>query len=177
MDIGETVEIGMQKTPIFEVASIDEVKVAASIAEKDITKVKKGLPVRFTVDAYPDKFFYGEVSRISQTIDLQSRTVQIEIFVSNKNGLLKPGMFAKVNIIVSTHKNALTIPVDAIGEFDSEKYVFVVINSIVHRKNIKTGISQNQDVEVLDGLTETDDVISVGWQNLTDKMQVEVIEK
>ncbi|MFH0947895.1 MAG: efflux RND transporter periplasmic adaptor subunit [Elusimicrobiota bacterium] len=173
LDIGEAVT---PQNPVFEVASIDKIKITTSITEKDIPKIKNGLPARFTVDAYPEKTFYGDVSKISQTVNLQTRTSQIEIAVSNENRKLKPGMFAKIELILSVHKNVLSIPVDAIGETDSEKYVYVIEGAVAHKKIIKTGISQNNFVEVLTGISGSDNIVSVGWQNLSDGLKVEVVE-
>lgn len=173
LDIGEEVA---PQSPVFEVASIDSVKITANITEKDIPRIKKGLPVRFTVDSYPEKTFYGEISKISQSVDLQTRTAPIEIAVSNGDRLLKPGMFAKIEIILSVHDNVLSIPSDAIGEIDSEKYVYVINGSAARKKKVKTGISQNNSVEILEGISANDDVVSVGWQNLADAVKVEVVE-
>lgn len=173
LDIGEAVT---PQSPVFEVASIDNVKITANVTEKEIPKIKKGLSSRFTVDSYPDKIFYGEVSKISQAVNLQTRTSQIEIAVSNEGGLLKPGMFAKIEIILSVHKDVLAIPVDAVGETDSEKYVYVIEGAVARKKIIKTGISQSNFIKVLTGISESDNVVSVGWQNLMDGMKVEVVE-
>ena len=164
LDIGETVT---PQNPIFEVASIDKIKITTNITEEDIPKIKKGLPARFSVDAYPEKTFYGEVSKINQSVSLQTRTAQIEIAVSNKDMFLKPGMFAKIELILSVHKDVLSIPTDSVGETDSQKYVYVIEDAVVHKKMIKTGISQNSFIEILDGVLVTDDVVSVGWQNLS----------
>ncbi|OGS43084.1 MAG: hypothetical protein A2539_09350 [Elusimicrobia bacterium RIFOXYD2_FULL_34_15] len=173
LDIGEMVT---PQTPIFEVATIDKVKVVVNITEQDITKVKKDLPVRFIVDSYPSKVFRGGISKIGQSIDLQTRTVPVEISVSNESDLLKPGMFAKVELILSVHENVLTIPVDAIGEYDSKKYVYVVENSIANRKDIKTLIRQNNHIEVISGIDQNDSVVLLGWQNLSEGAKVVIAE-
>ncbi|MBI5572941.1 MAG: efflux RND transporter periplasmic adaptor subunit [Elusimicrobia bacterium] len=174
LDIGEAVT---PQNPVFEVASIDKIKITANITEEDIPKIKKGLPVRFTVDAYPEKTFYGDVSKISQSINLQTRTAQIEIAVSNEGMLLKPGMFAKIELILSVHKNVLSIPTDSVGETDSQKYVYVIKNAVAYKKMIKTGILQNNFTEILEGVLASDDVVSVGWQNLSDGVKVEVVQE
>ena len=173
LDIGETVT---PQNPIFEVASIDKIKITTNITEEDIPKIKKGLPARFSVDAYPEKTFYGEVSKINQSVSLQTRTAQIEIAVSNEDMFLKPGMFAKIELILSVHKDVLSIPTDSVGETDSQKYVYVIEDAVVHKKMIKTGISQNSFIEILDGVLVTDDVVSVGWQNLSEGVKAEVVQ-
>jgi len=172
LDIGEAVT---PQNPVFEVASIDRIKITTNITEEDIPKIIKGLPARFTVDAYPEKTFYGEVSKIGQAVNLQTRTSQIEIAVSNEGLFLKPGMFAKIELVLSVHKNVLSIPTDAIGEMNDEKYVYLIKNAVAHKKMIKTGILQNSFIEILDGVSVADDIVSVGWQNLTDGIKVEVV--
>jgi len=173
LDIGESIT---PQTPIFEVATIDKVKIVVNITEKDITKMKKELSVRFIVDTYPDKIFKGKILKIGQSINLQTRTVPVEIAVSNENRLLKPGMFAKVEIILSIHENVLTLPVDAIGQYDSQKYVYIINGSVASKKIIKTSIQQNNHLEIISGLTFNDTVVLVGWQNLSDGIKVEVVE-
>lgn len=174
LDIGEAVT---PQNPVFEVASIDKIKITTNITEQDIPKIKKGLSARFTVDAYPEKTFYGEVSKISQSINIQTRTAQIEIAVSNEGKLLKPGMFAKIELILSVHKNVLSIPADSISETDSKKYAYVIKNAVAYKKIIKTGISQDNFTEVPEGVLATDDVVTVGWQNLSEGANVEVVDK
>ena len=173
LDVGEAV---MPQNHVFEVASIDMIKVTTNITEQDIPKMKKFLPVRFTVDAYPDRVFYGEVSKIGQSVNIQTRTTQIEVAVSNKNGNLKPGMFAKIELVLAVHKNVLSVPIDTIGETDNEKYVYVIKDSVAYKKIIKTGISQNNFVEITKGVSSGDDIVSVGWHNIMDGIKVEIVE-
>ncbi|MFH1368953.1 MAG: efflux RND transporter periplasmic adaptor subunit [Elusimicrobiota bacterium] len=173
LDVGEAVS---PQTPVFEVATVDRVKIVTNISEKDIPKVKKGLRVRFSVDAYPENTFPGTVSKIGQSIDLQSRTAQVEIAVSNENSLLKPGMFAKLEIIVSVRTGCLTLPADAVGESDAQRYVYIIKDFIAYKKIIKTGVSQGPYIQVLEGISAADDVAVLGWQNLREGMKVEVVE-
>lgn len=173
LDIGESVN---PQTPIFEVASIDKVKVVVNITEKDISRVRKGLPVRFTVDAYPGRVFSGRISRISQSIDLQSRTISVEMEVANPQQLLKPGMFARVDVILSVRRNVRSLPQDAVGEVDGIRYVYVIDQNRAFRREIVTGVTQNTRVEVKKGLADSDAVVFLGWQNLSDGVPVEVVE-
>jgi len=173
LDIGEAVTL---QSPLFEVASIERVKVVVNATEKDMPRIRKGQPVRFIADAYPDRVFRGMVSRISQSIDLQSRTIPVEIEVPNPGHLLKPGLFAKAEIVLAVHQGSLSLPIDAVAEYDSMKYVYVIREGIAYRQAVETGIVEDSRIEIRKGITSSDKVVKVGWQNLTEGAKVEVQE-
>ncbi|HRR95327.1 MAG TPA: efflux RND transporter periplasmic adaptor subunit [Candidatus Ratteibacteria bacterium] len=178
IDEGEIItEASMSKSaPIVTIVDIDTVKIVVNVGEKKISKVKKGQSVEVKVDAYPDKLFIGKVYNISPITDPQTRTTEVEISVKNQNYLLKPGMFARTNIIITSHKNVIVIPFDAIVEREGKKCVFVVEGNYAKMKEITTGLQEVDKIEVTSGLTENENLIIEGQNTVKDGIEVMLVE-
>ena len=171
-DIGGTVA---PQAPIFNVADMDEVKVVVNVIEKDITKIKHGQQASLYVDAYPDKKFTGRVDTINQALDRVTRTAEVRIFVENPGHLLKPGMFAKVGVLINTRENVVVVPVDSVlGGYDN-RYVFIVQDDRALLKPVETGISDEEVIEIVKGIKENEAVVIAGQSKLKDNAEVRVI--
>lgn len=163
-------------TPIAMIVNMDKVKVVINIVEKDLPRVNKGQVAKITVDAYPDKIFQGTVTAFRPVVDIMSRTAKAEITIPNPGHLLRPGMFARVNLIVAEKQNVLTVPIDALLESSEEKFVFVEKDGKVEKRTVKTGIREGKRVEINDGLKPGERLVVVGQEMLTDGMAVRVID-
>ena len=142
--------------------------------EKDVPLLKTGMKARIRLEAYPDKLFEGRVERMNSALDLATRTIQTEVHIPNSNRMLKPGMFAKLEIILSEKPQALVVPGEAVLEERGARFVFLVKGSQAFRKEVITGIAQEQDLEILDGLKEGDRVIVKGQESTKDGASVRV---
>src|SRR5882762_1890655 len=112
--------------PFFIIANLDEVWVMADVFETDIAKIKLGYEAEINVIAYKDKTFTGKVDRIFSILDPQSRVMKVRIKIPNKNNLLKPEMFAQINILYNDKKNHLpAIPSEAIIFDKNRNFVMV----------------------------------------------------
>jgi RND family efflux transporter MFP subunit len=109
-------------------------------------------------------------------LDLSTRTLQAEIYISNPDRSLKPGMFANVDLILLEKPQALVIPREAVLEGGSEISVFVVEEKQPVRKLITIGYEQDRMVEVLKGLKEGDQVITKGQQLIRNGSTIRVVE-
>lgn len=179
LDEGSQVEPSvnpMMRVPVIMVANIDTVKVLVNVSEKYLGKLKEGAEARVKVDAYPDEVFLGKITRIAPLVDLATRTAEVEIEISNEGHRLKPGMFARVNIILEKKENALIVPIKAVLNENNRKFAFVANSSIAHRREVKTGIYQKDSVEIIEGLNEGEDVIIEGNYGLKDGAKVEIIK-
>jgi multidrug efflux pump subunit AcrA (membrane-fusion protein) len=158
--------------PVFTLYDINRVKIYADVAEKDYSLVKRGTPAEIRLDAYPDESFSGAVNNVRPVIDPMTRTTQVEIILQNPKLRIKPGMFAKVALVLAKKSNVLIIPLDSVlGETD--KYVFVSLNGKAVKKPVKMGMQQDNDVEVVSGLTATDRVIVSGQRVVGEGSKVE----
>ncbi len=166
--------ISSNNVTLFTIMDLDALKVIVNVLEKDLPSVKIGTKAIITVDAYPGKQFSGTVERMSQAIDLSTRTMAVEIDIPNREHLIRPGMFASVRMIIREHPNAITVPTQAILHDDRGSYIFTVSNSIAHRVNITTGIEQEGWTEVTTGLSGSESVVTTGPQFIKDGGPVNV---
>jgi membrane fusion protein (multidrug efflux system) len=172
LDPGALVNPG--NTTLFMLMDLDEMKVIVNILEKDIPLITIGKKAVVTVDAFPDKQFFGTVIRFSQAVDLSTRTMAVEIDIANKDHTLKPGMFANVTLLVDEHKNALTLPTQAISKDDNGSYVFAAVNDTAKKLRVTIGTEQNSRTEILKGLDGSENIISTGQQFVKDNGPVSI---
>ena len=159
--------------PIIRISSEKEVKIVTSVTEKDFPHVRKGMKCEITVDAFPGRVFKGIISVINPTLDPATRTGEIEIFVPNKDKLLRSGMFAHVRLYLG-RKSTLVVNRDALNKLPGtgNYYVYVVQKDKAVLKNIETGFTQGNYVEVTNGLTEGEKVVVKGQNRLKDGISV-----
>jgi membrane fusion protein (multidrug efflux system) len=162
----------MKVAPIVSIAEVGRVKVLIGINEKDISRVKNGLTVEVRVDAWPERVFTGKVTAVAPIVNPMSRTSEVEVLIDNRDGALKPGMFARVGIIVATRENAMLIPFDAVIQSESGKNVYIVEGGKALRKDIKTGYLEGAVIEVFSGIKEGEDLVVLGQQRLKDGAKV-----
>lgn len=165
------------KTGIIRMVQINPIKIEIEVGEKDISSIKNGQTVNFTVDAYPEKTFEGKIKNIKSEFSQSSRTVKVEVESANSGSLLKPGMFAHVAIQLPVKKGIL-IPLKALYRMpgSSTDYVFVVQNNTA--KMIKVERMQIvADNVVVNGLNVGDEVVVEGKNKLNDGTKVVVKNK
>ncbi|MEW6008625.1 MAG: efflux RND transporter periplasmic adaptor subunit [Candidatus Omnitrophota bacterium] len=163
-------------TPVAIIVNMEEMIVKLNIPEPDIGYIKKGLKAQIQVDAFAQENFQGEISKVSEVVDTQTRTLPIEIIIPNKDHRLKSGMFARLQIIASVLKDRLYLPQDALIKELGVNYLFVVENSTAKKKKINTGIQDSNRIEILEGVNEGDSVIVFGQQGLKDGTSVEIVK-
>ncbi|CAG0989536.1 Macrolide export protein MacA [Burkholderiales bacterium] len=117
VDVGQTVAASFQTPTLFQIArDLTQMQIDTSVAEADIGALKEGQPVRFNVDAFPEREFVGRVRqiRINPTIQQNVVTYNVVIAVNNDTGLLLPGMTAHVNVVVNRKDDVLRVPAVAL---------------------------------------------------------------
>ena len=164
------------QTPVALVIDIDKVEIKLDIPEKYIPLVSLDQFAEIAVDAYPEEIFRGKVTKISPVLDLETRTAPIEITVPNEHHQLKPGMFARVRLILEQHKQVPVILKESFMGKPPHCCVFVVEDGIARKREVTLGIREGAYFEVLDGLKEDDAVVIMGQQRLRDGMAVRVEE-
>jgi len=164
------------QVPVALVVRMDVVEVSVSVVEKDMPKVKEGQKAVIRLDAYPDTSFTGKVISVSPVVDPVSRTATAKISLGNRKGLLKPGMFTRVDLVVQEKKDAVVVPADAVlGR--AENYVFVVEGGKASRKVVRLGVREKNSIEITDGLEAGDTLIIVGQRVVEDGEVVAVVEE
>jgi RND family efflux transporter MFP subunit len=150
------------------------VRVQASIAESGVSFVKVGVPVRFTVDAYPGRDFSAVVKRISPALNAQARLLTVEATAQNGDGLLKPGMFARVFVDVSNNYPATLVPGTAVASVAGLYKAFVVENGRVVEREVKLGQREGDLIEITEGVKPGETVAVGTLDKLSDGRKVAV---
>ena len=162
-------------TVILSVVDIGIVRMVANLIEKDVKRVQPGVSALVEVDAFPGEQFPGQVSRVAPVFDPATRTAPMEIEVPNPGFRLKPGMYARVRLTVDRRPNALTVPRGAVADLEGKRGVFMLENGVARFHEVKTGLQDNERVEVLEGLTEGQRVVTVGTLALRDGDRISVV--
>jgi membrane fusion protein (multidrug efflux system) len=141
---------------------IDRIRVLIEVVEKDIPSIQIGQKAELRAEAYPDHVFEGRVTRIVQALNRETRTMTVEIDLPNKDRRLKGGMFARVEVMVGTRRQAVQIPIDAVSRLEDTQYVFVVRDGKAQRVPVEMGARRDNRVEITKGLTGDETVIVSG---------------
>lgn len=173
MDPGAVVTTPTNAT-LFTLMDYDTVKVVVNILEKDFQLVHIGTRAVITVDAFPGKEHSGVLARLSQAIDLSTRTMTAEIDIPNASMLLRPGMYTNVLLLVAERPHQITVPTQALLHDDAGFYVYAAKDNSAHRMNVNIGVEQGGRTEILDGLQDDQDVIIMGQQLVKDGGPVKV---
>jgi len=169
VDIGENVTT---QTPIALVVDMRRVEIDLDIPEKYYAKIALEQKAKVRIDAYPDEEFSGDVTKISPVVNLSTRAAPIEITIDNPESKLRSGMFSKVSLVLSEHKNVPVILKEAIMGKEPNLYVYVIEKQKAVLRKITLGIRQGPYYEVRDGLREGDLVVIMGQQRLYEGVQV-----
>ena len=164
-------------TPIVRIVAMDKVKALVQVVESELAQLRCGATAEIYVDAYRKQVFRGGVSCISPTVDPESRMADIEIQVDNKDHRLKPGMFAKVNLVVQRRNGVLLLSKDSLIKERGHTRVFVHENGRALLREVSLGLEGEKYVEVVRGLQEGEEVIIVGQYELKDMMPVRVMRR
>ena len=177
-DIGALIQNGDNTGPkeLFHLAAIDKLRVYISVPEVYETAVKSGEPVTLTLDAFPGETFDGTVVRNSSSIDLTSRTLNVEVDVDNPTGRVLPGAYAFVHLKVPASPGAVTIPTNTLLFRAEGLRVAVLRHARTKLVPITIGHDYGSIVEVTSGLTTGDAVVIDPSDSITDGSPVEMVD-
>lgn len=154
---------GMRFMPgetLYQIADVSSVWVLADVFERDIGLVKAGQKVTVAINAYPEKSFTGTIAYIYPTLKAETRTVPVRIELANPGGLLKPAMYASVELAVGARDKVLTVPVSAV--IDSGTRQIVLVQKGAGRfepREVKLGARSDEYVEVREGIADREAVV------------------
>jgi RND family efflux transporter MFP subunit len=168
--VGEYLAAG---APVVDIVRMNPLRLQAQVPERDAATVRFGQNVRVSVEG-DGKVYLGQIKRLSPVITEQNRMLMVEADVQN-DGSLRPGSFAKAEIVTNDAKMAVTVPSNAIVTFAGIEKVIVVQNGKALEKPITTGRRSGEWTEILAGVNVGDQVI-VDPGNLQSGMAVEIIQ-
>ena len=159
---GATASTSTMSRGILSLHDVETVRTLIEVVEKDVPLVRIGQKAEIRAEAYPDRMFEGTVTRIVQALNRATRTMTVEVDLSNKDHMLKGGMFARVEVLVGKHAQALQIPIDAVSRLEALQYVYIVRDGQAHRVEVEIGIRDGNRVEITKGLTGSEQVVVSG---------------
>jgi membrane fusion protein (multidrug efflux system) len=173
IDEGNLVAQGQR---IVSLADLKTVKVLVAVPERYSPQIRQGLPVRIAVDAFPQRTFETQVYCIHPTLDEPTGTLRVEIRLPNGDRLLRPGMFARVTLILERRANVVVVPRDVIlgGQLD-EPYVYVVEAGRARKRPVTLGLTQDARSEITAGLRSGESLVINGMHYLADGLSAEVV--
>jgi RND family efflux transporter MFP subunit len=159
---GTTASTSTMSRGILSVHDVETVRTLIEVVEKDVPLVKVGQRADVRAEAYPNEVFEGTVTRIVQALNRATRTMTVEVDLPNKDHRLKGGMFARVEVLVGKHPQAIQIPLDAVSRLEESQYVYVVKDGKAHQVPVELGARAENRVEVVKGLAGDEQVIVSG---------------
>ena len=170
---GATVNAG---SPALSIINIDSVKIAFNVTGDLVNNIHIGDAVNTFVDAVSSEPFNGVISTVAPAANGTTGLYPVEINIDNPDHLLKPGMFALSQLILSENTNAISVPINAVIEKDDEKYVFTVdSNNVAHKVVVETGIENDTNIELTSGVNINDTVVIKGQDYLSDGSLVSIV--
>ncbi|MFZ5862401.1 MAG: efflux RND transporter periplasmic adaptor subunit [Nitrospirota bacterium] len=157
--LGEVVEPA--KT-LFTIADLSALWGVADISERDLPTVKKGLPAKVSVSAYPREVFSGKVTYISDILDPSSRTAKVRVEIDNARGKLKPEMFATFVILTEETEGVLSVPEHAVQRDGGNTIVFVSQDAGFEKRLVELGPEQQGYYPIQSGLKAGEIVVTKG---------------
>lgn len=154
---------GMRFMPgemLYQVTNLASVWVIADVFEQDIGQVRPGAKATVRINAYPDKAFSGAITYVYPTLKADTRTVPVRVELANPAGLLKPGMFAQVELPVAAKGPVLTVPASAVIDSGTRRIVLVQMKEgRFEPREIRTGARSDDSIEVIEGVREGEQVV------------------
>lgn len=172
-----SVSPGAYVKPGDDLVSLDDthrIKVEFRIPEAYTRQVRVGQRVGVRVDAWPGETFTGEVYAMDTSMDPQTRTLLLRARIANTKQALRPGMFARVALILSTRSEALVVPEQSVVPFGNDLFVYRVIDGKAVQTRVETGRRMDGKVEIRTGLARDDVVVTAGQMKLRDGATVMV---
>jgi RND family efflux transporter MFP subunit len=165
------------------IQSGEALAVKVGIPEQLISRIKSGQTAKIQFPSIPNTSFAGKVSEVAYTVSQDSSVYPVTVLIKDPSSKIRPGMPANVSFIFKSNnpKSKLFIPLHSVAKDDSGSYVLLVVESeagygVVHKTPVKVGRMTSDGFEVLDGLSEGDNVITAGVFSLEDGMRVRFIK-
>ena len=171
--VGEFVRKGDR---LVEILNVDRILVKVNIPEQEILQFNIGQKVDIELYILEKKLFEGKVKKIGLEADASNRTFPVEIEVNNRERELRPGMLARVTFTKRVDQDQVVVPRHTILERDSGRIVYVVDKGKAFQREVSTGISQREKVQILTGLGRGEQLVVEGHTKLTDGEEINIVQ-
>ena len=164
-------------TAVAQLGNIKELQIKARVPERDIAVLKTGLNAEVSLVAFKGEVLKAHVIRVSPIVDEVSRSKEIYFAFDEADSKINAGMYAKIKLFTTTHKNQIVIPFDSVNSSDGKYYVFVIKDdSYVEMREVSLGVNVDGNVQILSGLSEGEKIVASGIQSLTDGSKINIVE-
>lgn len=169
---GAFVDVGAE---IVTLVSIDPIKLDFRVPEVFLARVREGQKIAVSVDAFPGRSFPGQVVAIEPAIDPAGRSIAIRASLPNGDGILRPGLFARVTLTLREEPEAIMVPEAAIVPFGGQLLVMKVVDGKAQSQPVTLGLRRQGKVQVTQGLAPGDVVVTAGQMKLQPGASVAVL--
>jgi len=173
IEMGDKVNANQQ---VYTIEDFRPLLIRVFVPTSDAIKLTPGMDSEVTTDIIPGAMFPGEVKLINPRIDVQTGTVKVTVEIDDETLRLKPGMFVEVRIVIGMKEDVLVIPRKAILYKQNKTYVFVTERGQATQREVSLGLTEEDHVEVTDGLAEGEAIVTVGVESLKDGQRIEVVQ-
>ena len=165
-------------TAVAKLVQMDPLRLMLAIPARLLPLMEEGkTDVSVSTDVQPGRETVCQVARIFPTVEVATRTARAEVLLPNPKEtggwLLRPGMYATARLTLATSPGALVVPVSSVVRMLDRRLVFVVRDGVARAVDVKTGIRDGADIEILEGLAEGDEYVAMGQNKLTDGAPIE----
>ena len=181
VNVGQSLEAGQLVVPL---TALDSVFADFALPQQDLGKLSQGLDVHVTTDALPGRVFNGKVSAVNPMVDSSTRNVTVQATLENSEHLLKPGMFAKVEVILPEKHKSIVIPGSAISYAPFGDSVFVIEkkkdektgkeSQTIRQQFVRVGEARGDFVSINEGLKAGETIVGTGVFKLRNGMSVTI---
>jgi RND family efflux transporter MFP subunit len=165
-----------ENTPVFHLVAIDPLKYTGTVPERFAPDLAIGQRIELSVEAYPGRSFAGQVTRVSPAVEVQTRSLALEGRVGNADGRLRPGFFARGQVLTRKDGAVAFVPAEAVVHFVGISKVFVVGNGTVEERLVKPGARQGAWVEIAEGVRPGETVAVSNLSQLFNGAPVTLLE-
>jgi membrane fusion protein (multidrug efflux system) len=172
VSLGDYVKDG---TDLVNIEDVRNLKVDFRLPERSLTQIRVGQGIDVVADALPNERWPGTIEAVNPRIDASGRSLELRARLDNSGGKLRPGMFARVRVIIGERANALLVPEEAIVPQGEEFFVYKVVEGAAKRVPVKLGVRRDARVEILQGIEPGDRVVTAGMRLSRDGQPVRVL--
>lgn len=170
--VGSTVNT---QSAVMTIVNTDKLKFTFNISDDYINKVTAGSKAYITISAASETPYEGTVTYISPAANSTTMLYPVEIYIDKTDINIKPGMFASLKLVVDKRENTVSVPLNAVIEKGNEKFVYIVDgNNVAHKRVIETGIKNDKNIEITNGVQNGEKIVVVGQSFLSDGSTVNV---
>ena len=161
---------------LFSIMNYSKMYMEVSLPESAIASVEKGQSVVITHYTIPKDTLMGTITELSPAISSETRTFKTKLLVNNDNLKIRPGMFVKSDIVVASADSTIVIPKELIISNRGRKFVYIVERSTAIMRRVQTGLEDQDNIEILEGLNLGDQLVVRGYETLRENAKVKVVK-